>query len=102
MLILIESTFSQRTYEKTYFVVRMDHYIGDCSQHGPRSHSACQQEWFDSNIGHLGIFFLDFRTPSVYKKGHVPGTVYTSYKKDGWRVKKRRRHPRNVATGGSN
>ena len=30
---------------------------------------------------------LDLRTPASYKKGHVPGAVYTNYSKDGWRVK---------------
>ena len=43
-------------------------------------------EWVNENIGQPGIIFLDLRTPSVYKKDHVPGAVYTSYKKDGWRV----------------
>ena len=46
-----------------------------------------EPEWVNANIGQPGIVFLDLRTPSVYKKGHVPGAVYTSYKKDGWRVK---------------
>ena len=30
---------------------------------------------------------LDLRTPASYKKGHVPGAVYTNYSKDRWRVK---------------
>ena len=44
-------------------------------------------EWVKQNIGKPGVVFLDLRIPSSYKKGHVPGSVYTSYGKDGWRVK---------------
>ena len=50
-------------------------------------------EWVNANIGQPGIVFLDLRTPSVYKKGYVPGAVYTSYKKDGWRVKTQKASP---------
>ena len=32
-----------------------------------------------------GVVMLDLRTPASYKKGHVPGAVYTNYSKDGWR-----------------
>lgn len=44
-------------------------------------------EWVKQNIGKPGVVFLDLRRPSSYKKGHVPGAVFTSYVRDGWRVK---------------
>ena len=37
-----------------------------------------EPEWVNANIGQPGIVFMDFRTPSVYKKDHVLRTVYTS------------------------
>ena len=40
-----------------------------------------------NQIGKEGVVMLDLRTPASYKKGHVPGAVYTNYSKDGWRVK---------------
>ena len=42
---------------------------------------------FKDQIGKEGVVMLDLRTPASYKKGHVPGAVYTNYIKDGWRVK---------------
>ena len=43
--------------------------------------------WVEDQIGKEGVVMLDLRTPASYKKGHVPGAVYTNYSKDGWRVK---------------
>ena len=43
--------------------------------------------WVEDHIGKEGVVMLDLRTPASYKKGHVPGAVYTNYSKDGWRVK---------------
>ena len=43
--------------------------------------------WVRDQIGEEGVVMLDLRTPASYKKGHVPGAVYTNYSKDGWRVK---------------
>mgnify|MGYP003313874704 FL=1 len=43
--------------------------------------------WVKDHIGKEGVVMLDLRTPASYKKGHVPGAVYTNYSKDGWRVK---------------
>lgn len=43
--------------------------------------------WVKSNLGKSGIVFLDVTSnPGAYAKGHVPGAVYTDYKKDNWRV----------------
>ena len=42
---------------------------------------------FKDQIGNDGVVMLDLRTPASYKKGHVPGAVYTNYSKDGWRMK---------------
>ena len=43
--------------------------------------------WVKYQIGKKGMVMLDLRMPASYKKGHVPGAVYTNYSKDGWRVK---------------
>ena len=43
--------------------------------------------WVKNQIGKKGVGILDLRMPASYKKGHVPGAVYTNYSKDGWRVK---------------
>jgi thiosulfate/3-mercaptopyruvate sulfurtransferase len=43
--------------------------------------------WVKSNLGKDGIVFLDVTSnPNGYAKGHVPGAVFTHYKKDKWRV----------------
>lgn len=43
--------------------------------------------WVKSNLGKPGIVFLDITSnPAAYAKGHVPGAVFTHYKKDKWRV----------------
>lgn len=44
--------------------------------------------WVKANLGKPGIVFLDLREEGIaaYAKGHVPGAVYTSYDKGGWRV----------------
>nr|AOE08841.1 3-mercaptopyruvate sulfurtransferase [uncultured bacterium] len=43
--------------------------------------------WVKNQIGKESVVMLDLRMPASYKKGHVPGAVYTNYSKDGWRVK---------------
>ena len=35
-----------------------------------------------NQIGKKGVVMLDLRMPASYKKGHVPGAVYTNYSKD--------------------
>jgi thiosulfate/3-mercaptopyruvate sulfurtransferase len=43
--------------------------------------------WVKNNLGRPGVVFLDVTSnPGAYAKGHVPGAVYTHYKKDKWRV----------------
>ncbi len=43
--------------------------------------------WVKANLGRPGIVFLDVTSnPAAYAKGHIPGAVYTHYKKDKWRV----------------
>lgn len=43
--------------------------------------------WVKANLGKPGIVFLDVTSnPGAYAKGHVPGAVYTHYKRDKWRV----------------
>ncbi len=43
--------------------------------------------WVKANLGKPGIVFLDVTSnPAAYAKGHIPGAVYTHYKKDNWRV----------------
>ncbi len=46
--------------------------------------------WLKANIAKSGIVVLSARQRvprAVYKKGHIPGAVYTDYAKDGWRKK---------------
>ena len=43
--------------------------------------------WMQFGLRKEGVVMIDLRRPSSYKKGHVPGAVYTNYSKDGWRVK---------------
>lgn len=43
--------------------------------------------WVKRNLGKSGIVFLDVTSnPGAYARGHIPGAVYTHYKKDQWRV----------------
>lgn len=43
--------------------------------------------WVKANLGEPGIVFLDVTSnPGAYARGHIPGAVYTHYKKDKWRV----------------
>ncbi len=43
--------------------------------------------WVKANLGKPGVVFLDVTSnPTAYAKGHIPGAVYTHYKKDKWRV----------------
>jgi len=50
-------------------------------------------DWVKANTGKSGIVFLDVRgklagkSKSDYLRGHIPGAVYSSYLKDGWRIK---------------
>ncbi|MAA90754.1 MAG: sulfurtransferase [Deltaproteobacteria bacterium] len=46
-----------------------------------------EAEWVKGQIGKKGIVMLDLRTLSSYQKGHVPGSIFTNYSKDGWRTK---------------
>ena len=46
-----------------------------------------EAEWVKGQIGKKGIVKLDLRTLSSYQKGHVPGSIFTNYSKDGWRKK---------------
>ena len=40
--------------------------------------------WVKNQIGKEGVVMLDLRMPASYKKGHVPGAVYTiTAKMDG-------------------
>ena len=43
--------------------------------------------WVKASLGKPGIVLLDVTSnPGAYAKGHIPGAVYTHYKKDKWRV----------------
>ncbi len=43
--------------------------------------------WVKANLGKPDVVFLDVTSnPAAYAKGHIPGAVYTHYKKDHWRV----------------
>jgi len=43
--------------------------------------------WVKNHLDKPGIVFLDITSnPDAYAKGHVPGAVFTDYKKDKWRV----------------
>ncbi len=48
--------------------------------------------WVKANLGKPGIVFLDVRsgagrTKADYLAGHIPGSVFTDYGRDGWREK---------------
>ena len=49
-------------------------------------------EWAVNHIGKPGIVFLDVRgrlasaSKEDYKRGHIPGAIWTNYLKDGWRT----------------
>ena len=58
--------------------------------------------WVKDQIGKEGVVMLDLRTPASYKKGHVPGAVYTNYSKDGWRVKNSEGDCRHASASGTN
>ena len=58
--------------------------------------------WVKDQIGKEGVVMIDLRTPASYKKGHVPGAVYTNYSKDGWRVKKLRGNCGHASASGTN
>lgn len=48
--------------------------------------------WVKANLGKPGLVFLDVASnPGVFAKGHVPGAIYTHYKKDKWRVDGKKR-----------
>lgn len=45
--------------------------------------------WVKDNIAKPDVVFLDVRSsPPAFQAGHIPGAVFTSYKRDKWRVKK--------------
>lgn len=44
--------------------------------------------WVKSNINNKKVVFVDLRNMAAYQKGHVPGAVQTSYRRDHWRMKK--------------
>jgi len=45
--------------------------------------------WVKNNIGKEGIIFLDVTSNAKsFAKAHVPGAVFTHYKKDNWRITK--------------
>lgn len=44
-------------------------------------------DWVKNNLDKEGVVILDVTSnPAVYAKGHIPGAVFTHYKKDKWRV----------------
>ncbi|MFO1299115.1 MAG: rhodanese-like domain-containing protein [Burkholderiaceae bacterium] len=42
-------------------------------------------DWVKANLEKPGIVFVDFRPPTDYLRGHIPGAVNSNYAKDGWR-----------------
>jgi len=45
--------------------------------------------WVKANIGNPNVVFLDVRgNPRAYHAAHIPGAVWTSYGRDGWRVER--------------
>lgn len=42
-------------------------------------------EWVNANVGNAGVVILDTRINAKYKNNHIPGAVWTDYRKDGWR-----------------
>lgn len=45
--------------------------------------------WIKDNLGKEGIVFLDVTSNAKsYAKAHIPGAVFTHYKKDKWRITK--------------
>ncbi len=48
--------------------------------------------WVKANLSKPGLVFLDVSSnPGAFAKGHVPGALYTHYKKDKWRVSGKKR-----------
>lgn len=41
--------------------------------------------WAKANAGKSGIVFIDFRPPTDFMRGHIPGAVNSDYAKDPWR-----------------
>ena len=42
-------------------------------------------DWVKANLDKPGIVYVDFRPPTDYLRGHIPGAVSSNYGKDGWR-----------------
>ncbi len=42
-------------------------------------------EWARANLDKPGIVYVDFRPPTDFLRGHIPGAVSSNYAKDGWR-----------------
>ena len=45
-------------------------------------------DWVKANGAKDGVVLVDFREKTDFLRGHIPGSVNSSYAKDGWRVKK--------------
>ena len=74
---------------------------------GGIAHSAAEPlvdvEWLTSNIGQEGVVVHDVRggiagkTKADYLRAHIPGSVWTNYLKDGWRIKDKNGTPGQLA-----
>ena len=42
-------------------------------------------DWVKANLEKPGVVLVDFRPPTEYLRGHIPGAVISNYAKDGWR-----------------
>jgi len=62
------------------------------ANHARAAEPLVNAEWLAANLGKSGIVVLDVRsgagiTKADYFAGHIPGAVFTDYRKDGWREK---------------
>ena len=47
-------------------------------------------DWVNQNLGEPNVVFLDVTSNiNAYKNGHIPGAIFTHYKKDKWRVSRK-------------
>ena len=76
-----------RIYEKVFFIRDLVNAFSFIKSSLYAATPLVDAVWVKDYIGKEGVVMLDLRTPASYKKGHVPGAVYTNYSKDGWRVK---------------
>ena len=58
--------------------------------------------WVKDQIGKEGVVMLDLRTPASYKKGHVPGAVYTKLQQRWMAGEKLRGDCRHASASGTN